>query len=97
MTQEQVLTALQQVIDPELGLNIVDLGLVYSVERRGSHVHVTMTMTTPACPLSSYLVDEVEVAIYLRLPEIESVEVSLVWDPPWHPGLMTEQARAQLG
>lgn len=97
MTQERVLAALQQVLDPELGINIVDLGLVYSVERRGSHAHVTMTMTTPACPLSSYLVDEVEAAIWQRLPEIESVEVSLVWDPPWHPGLMSEQAREQLG
>jgi metal-sulfur cluster biosynthetic enzyme len=97
MTQELIMSALRQVLDPELGINIVDLGLVYNVEIRGSSAHVNMTMTTPACPLSSYLLDNIEMAIWQKLPEIDNVQVDLVWDPPWHPGLMSEQAKAQLG
>lgn len=95
--EAQVLEALREVIDPELGVNIVDLGLVYSVEVQDGVVTVKMTMTTPACPLSTYLVDIAEAAIWRNIPEVESVQVELVWDPPWHPSMMSQAAKAQLG
>lgn len=97
MTQEQILEALKQVIDPELGINIVDLGLVYSVEIKDGQVQVAMTMTTPACPLHTYLTSMAEAAIWQRVPEVKSVEIILVWDPPWHPAMMSEAAKQQLG
>lgn len=97
ISQEQVQQALRQVIDPELGLNIVDLGLIYSLEVQGSQVELAMTMTTPACPLSGYLLEMVEAAIWQQIAEVESVNLKLVWEPPWHPGLMSDEGKAALG
>ncbi len=94
---DQVLDALRQVVDPELGINIVDLGLVYHLELQDAHVQVTMTMTTPACPLSAYLKEKVETSLRQQIPDIQSVEVRLVWDPPWRPTMVSEAARQQLG
>lgn len=94
---DQVLNALRQVVDPELGINIVDLGLVYHIEVHDTRVQVTMTMTTPACPLSAYLKERVEAVLRQQVPDIQSVEVQLVWDPPWRPTMMSEAAREQLG
>lgn len=93
----QVLDALRQVVDPELGVNIVDLGLVYGAEVREGHVHVRMTMTTPACPMEELLMEMVHSAILRELPEARSVEVDLVWDPPWGPEMMSDAAKSQLG
>ena len=92
-----VRNALREVIDPELGVNIVDLGLVYGVDVDGARVRVTMTMTSPACPLGDHLKDLVGSSIRARVPDVEDVEVELVWDPPWIPELMSEEARRQLG
>lgn len=97
ITEEQILNALRQVIDPELGINIVDLGLVYSVDIEDNRVQVAMTMTTPACPLSSMLTTAAEVAIWQFTPEVESVYIRLVWEPPWNPGLISEQGKLELG
>lgn len=97
VTQEQVLDALHCVIDPELGINVVDLGLVYSVAVQEDHVYVAITMTTPACPLGAYLQEMAEAMIRQHIPEVHSVEVELVWDPPWHPEMMSEAAQRQLG
>lgn len=99
ISQEQVQQVLRQVIDPELGLNIVDLGLIYSLEVRGNQIELamTMTMTTPACPLSGYLLEMVEAAIWQQIVEVESVNLKLVWEPPWHPGLMSDEGKAALG
>ncbi len=94
---EQVLDALRQVIDPELGINIVDLGLVYSAEREAGQVRVAMTLTTPGCPLAQRLTDMAEAAIWRHVPGVEAVEVRLVWSPPWKPAMMSEAARARLG
>jgi len=95
--EKQVWETLRQVIDPELGANIVDLGLVYEVQcTPDGQVHVKMTMTTPACPLSRYLTDAVEAAIW-RLDRVLAVVVELVWDPPWHAGMMSEEAKRALG
>lgn len=96
-TEEQILEVLRQVIDPELGINIVDLGLVYGVEIQNTHVRVKMTMTSPACPLHDYLSEMVHTAIEYSVPNVRSVEVLLVWDPLWSPARMSEEARRQLG
>ena len=96
LSEADVTRALSAVIDPEIGVNIVDLGLVYSVAVEGAGVDVKMTMTTPACPLHEYLVDSSESAIRREFPEVESVRVELVWSPPWQPAMMSEAARRQL-
>jgi metal-sulfur cluster biosynthetic enzyme len=97
MTQEQVMRALRQVVDPEVGINVVDLGLVYDVTVEGADVRVAMTMTTRACPLHDMIVREAESAIRAALPGARSVQVSLVWEPPWNPAMMSEAAKRQLG
>jgi metal-sulfur cluster biosynthetic enzyme len=98
MTEADVRDALQEVIDPELGVNIVDLGLVYGIdiEDDGRSVRITMTMTSPACPLRDYLQDLVESTVTSRLPEVQRVNVEIVTDPPWTEELMSDAARRQL-
>lgn len=92
-----MLDALRQVVDPELGVNIVDLGLVYGTEIREGVVHVKMTMTTPACPMEELLMEMVHSAILGEIPDARSVEVDLVWEPVWKPDMMSEAAKSQLG
>jgi metal-sulfur cluster biosynthetic enzyme len=88
---------LYDVIDPELGVNIVDLGLLRDVEVDAEgNVTVVMTLTAPGCPLGGYLEGEIEAAVR-QLPAAREVRVELVWDPPWHPDQMTDAAREQLG
>jgi metal-sulfur cluster biosynthetic enzyme len=96
-TEDLILDALREVVDPELGLNIVDLGLIYGIEVEPDRIHIRMTMTTPACPLSGLITDNVrETLAALTANEVE-IEVDLVWDPPWHPGLMAYVARTLFG
>jgi metal-sulfur cluster biosynthetic enzyme len=95
--ERQVWDLLRQVVDPELGINIVDLGLVYEVAVEDNTVRVAVTMTTPACPLHAYVLDAIEYVLRRELPQIRSVDVRLVWDPPWHPDLMSAEAKRQLG
>jgi metal-sulfur cluster biosynthetic enzyme len=95
--EEQVLATLTKVPDPEIGINIVDLGLVYGIQISGDSVRIAMTMTTPACPLHAHLRQAVDEAVRHHLPEVKSLEVDLVWEPPWHPMLMSPRARRQLG
>jgi metal-sulfur cluster biosynthetic enzyme len=97
MSDDDILSALTAVIDPELGINIVDLGLVYRAERIGDVVAVRMTMTTPSCPLGEMLLDEVRAALHEKYPQAAEVSVELVWDPPWSAELMSPAARRQLG
>jgi len=97
MTDFDVRVALRDVVDPELGVNIVDLGLVYDVRVSNGHVRITMTMTTPACPLRDYICDLVESAVRSRLADVERVDVEVVDDPPWSEELMSDAARRQLG
>jgi metal-sulfur cluster biosynthetic enzyme len=94
---EEILDALREVVDPELDVNVVDLGLVYGVEVREGVVHVRMTMTSPACPMEELLTEMVHAAILRQMPSARSVEVELVWDPPWSPDRMSDAAKAQLG
>jgi metal-sulfur cluster biosynthetic enzyme len=96
ITDTAVRDALRQVIDPELGTNIVDLGLVYGIEIDGARVRVVMTMTSPACPLGDYLKDLVDSMVKWRVREVDDVEIVLVWEPRWHPGMMSAEAQHQL-
>ncbi|HDJ29534.1 MAG TPA: metal-sulfur cluster assembly factor [Candidatus Acetothermia bacterium] len=96
ITTEQVRSALTDVIDPELGLNVVDLGLIYNIGIEGNKISIDMTLTTPGCPLAGMLAGSVEQALRDAFPEAD-VEVSIVWDPPWSPEMISEEARSQLG
>ncbi len=96
ITEEEIWHALKQVVDPELDCNIVDLGLVYKVALAASRAEVTMTFTTPGCPMHQSLIGGVHMAL-LSLDGIEDVHVEIVWDPPWHPGLIKPEARERLG
>jgi metal-sulfur cluster biosynthetic enzyme len=91
-----VLEALRQVIDPELGCNLVDLGLIYSIAIDGSRVRVVMTVTTPGCPMHDSLRCGVQNAL-LNIAGVTEAEVELVFDPPWHPSMMTATGRAMTG
>ena len=88
--------ALRTVIDPELGINLVDLGLVYRVTVTDGIAYVTLTVTTPACPIGGYLEDQVRWAV-LRLDGILGAEVEVVHEPPWTPARMSDEARRLLG
>ena len=96
MTESDVRAALYDVIDPELGVNIVDLGLIYRVEVDDHSVRITMTKTSPACPLRDYLQDLVESAVTSRVADAQTVVVEIVTEPPWTEDLMSDAARRQL-
>jgi metal-sulfur cluster biosynthetic enzyme len=89
--------ALRQVVDPEAGMNIVDLGLIYGVETGAGAVRIDMTMTTAACPMADLIVDEVFGAIESVVPKGTEIDVQLVWDPPWTPERMSDLARERFG
>jgi len=96
VTEEQVREVLSDVYDPEIPVNIVDLGLVYEVKINDDWVGVKMTLTAPGCPMSGYLAQQVKERL-LTLPEIKDVDVRLVWEPLWSPSMMSEEAKKQLG
>jgi metal-sulfur cluster biosynthetic enzyme len=89
--------ALATVVDPEAGMNIVDLGLVYRVEVGPAGVAVDMTMTTPACPVADMLVEEARAAVAYVVPPGTPVDVRLVWDPIWNPSMMSGVAKDHFG
>ncbi len=95
LSEARVLETLRHVIDPELDCNIVDLGLIYSVAIHGAGVKVTMTLTTPGCPMHESIAAGVRQAL-LGLGGVAEAEVEIVWDPPWHPGLMTRDGYERL-
>ena len=90
LQESNILETLRQVIDPEMGCNIVDLGLVYSIAITGAKVTVTMTLTTPGCPMHESIRWGVQSAL-LNREGVDEAEVELVWDPPWHPAMMQTQ------
>ena len=94
---EAVREALRQVEDPEAGMNIVDLGLIYAIGVADGAVNVEMTMTTAACPMADMIVDQARAAIEAIVPPGTAVDVELVWDPPWTPDKMTGIAREHFG
>jgi metal-sulfur cluster biosynthetic enzyme len=95
--EERVRDALSEVIDPEAGLDVVQLGLVYSIEASEQSIRVRMTMTSAACPLGDEIVEEALHAIRRAVPQVHDVDVGLVWDPPWDPSMMSEEARGFFG
>ena len=95
VTEEHVYAALYEVYDPELGVNVVDLGLVYDVAIQEAVVVVTMTMTTPGCPMHEAITEGARTAVAL-LPGVGEARINVVWFPPWDPSLMSEAARREL-
>ncbi|MEY3906851.1 MAG: hypothetical protein RIR59_1674 [Pseudomonadota bacterium] len=93
---ESVIAALKDIYDPEIPVNIYDLGLIYNVEINDAHVVVTMTLTTPHCPVAESMPGEVELRVG-SVPGVGDCEVNLVWDPPWSPESMSDEARLELG
>lgn len=87
---------LEHVYDPELGVNLVDIGLIYTVDVRNGVVRVEMTLTTPGCPMSDTMPAAVERALRM-IPGVSQVNVDLVWEPRWEPELVSEHARRELG
>jgi metal-sulfur cluster biosynthetic enzyme len=95
-TEEEVREALGEVIDPELGLDFVELGLVYDVEIENGDVHVTFTLTTPACPIGPQVTEQMKEFVG-ELDGVERVLPKMVFDPPWSPEMMSEDAKFALG
>lgn len=93
---EAVIAALKEIFDPEIPVNIYDLGLIYNVEINGGHALVTMTLTTPHCPVAESMPAEVEMRVG-AVPGVGDAEVNLVWEPAWSPANMTDEARLELG
>ncbi len=96
LTKENVFELLKEVLDPEIGLDIISLGLVYDVEISENSVDVTMTLTTPGCPMHSSITGWVENLLGKTEPE-KKINVNLVWEPKWTPELMTAEAKMKLG
>ena len=95
-TREEVVDALRAVEDPELGMDIVELGLLYDVEVEGPRIKVIHTLTSMGCPVGPMIQENVD-QIVRAMPEVEDVEVELTWDPPWSPDKMSDDAKFILG
>lgn len=94
---EAIIDALKEIYDPEIPVNIYELGLIYNVEvTDGGHAVVTMTLTTPHCPVAESMPGEVELRVG-SVPGVSIADVNLVWDPPWDPAKMSDEARLELG
>jgi metal-sulfur cluster biosynthetic enzyme len=95
-TRDEVFEALRQVEDPELGMDIVDLGLLYDAEIEGSKVKVIHSLTSMGCPAGPMIQDDIR-SVVSSLPDVDDVEIELTWDPPWTPDRMSEDAKFILG
>ena len=96
LTEEVVLEQIKQVIDPDVGLNIVDMGLIYGVDINDDIVDITMTLTSPGCPAAPQLLNGSQTVVQ-QLDGVEEVNVNVVWTPPWDPEMMSEEAKDELG
>ncbi len=96
ITREQIVDALKTVYDPEIPVDIYELGLIYDIKIKDKKVFILMTLTTPNCPSAQSLPMEVKDRV-IRVPGVEDVEVEIVWDPPWGMEMMSEEARLELG
>lgn len=94
---DQLHDALRTVIDPEAGMNIVELGLVYRLEIEGGQAHVDLTLTSPTCPMGDMILEEAREALAAVLPESVALDLQLVWEPPWGPERMSDRARQHFG
>lgn len=98
ITEDMVYAAIKEVIDPELGINIVDLGLIYSIDiEEDGHIAITMTLTTPGCPLHASFAQEIERVLWQSIPDLKGVHVELVWEPAWNPIMISPEGREALG
>lgn len=97
MTEEQIRETLKGILDPEVGVNIVDLGLVYQIELRPEEVYIQITMTSPTCPLHTVITNNKDKVPRKAFPDLGKMTIELVWDPPWSPDFMSEAAKQQLG
>jgi metal-sulfur cluster biosynthetic enzyme len=95
-TKEDVYEAIKTVIDPEVGFDIVSLGLIYDAEVKDDHVDVTMTLSTRGCPLHEMMVQWVKDAV-LKLPDVNSVDVNVVWEPAWNISMASDEVKKALG
>jgi len=95
-TKEQIFEILGDIYDPEIPIDIVNLGLVYGVNIEDNKVTVNMTMTSPGCPAATQIVTEARLLIE-DLPDVEEANIEIVWDPPWTPEMMSEAAKESLG
>ena len=96
LTEDDVIEALEEVIDPELGLDFVSLGLVYDVNIEGEEVYVNFTLTTPACPIGPQVSEQMKEFVG-DLPGVSAVHPKMVFDPAWNPEMMTDDAKFALG
>ncbi len=94
--REEVIATLKKCFDPEIPINIVDLGLIYKVDIEGEKINVKMTLTAPGCPASGYISQDVKKKL-MGIPGVKNVDVEVVWDPPWSPAMMSETAKKQFG
>lgn len=97
ITAEDVIASLKLVLDPEVGINIVDLGLIYGVTVRATDVHIEMTLTTPGCPLHATIEQAVRRVLETRHPDVGAIDLELVWEPAWDVDKITPEGRAELG
>jgi metal-sulfur cluster biosynthetic enzyme len=96
-TKEEVVQALHQVEDPELGMDIVELGLLYDVEVEGPKVKVTYSLTSMGCPAGPMIDDDIRNVVQAEFPDIEQLETEVTWEPPWTPERMSDDAKFILG
>jgi len=95
--EQTVCDALLQVIDPEVGENIVDLGMVYGIEVEGNIAKVNLTMTSQACPMGEMLLDDIHETLTRTLPNEIECDIHLIWEPPWNPDMISAEAKKRLG
>jgi len=95
LTEEKVKAALSSVYDPELPVSIVDLGLIYDTKISGNNVNLKMTLTTPGCSMGSMIAGQAEMA--LKEIGADNVLIEVIWDPPWNPDMMSDEAKQKLG
>ncbi len=95
LTEETIKSALEKVNDPELPVNIVDLGLIYDTKVSGNDVNVKMTLTTPGCGMGAMIATQAEMA--LKDIGADNVLIEIIWDPPWNPDMMSDKAKEKLG
>jgi metal-sulfur cluster biosynthetic enzyme len=97
LTSDDIRDSLKYVLDPEVGINIVDLGLVYDIALQANKVAIEMTMTTRACPLQATIEDAVNRTLQIRHPELDGVKITIVWEPPWGVERISAEGRTELG
>ncbi len=95
VTKEEILEEMKVVSDPEIGMDIVNLGLVYDIQIDGDQVYIKMTMTAPTCPVTPWILAEAQKVVE-NMPGVEAADIELVWEPPWNPEMMSDEAREEL-